>query len=97
MAAEDELEGELPVGRGDGFFEDEDGFGHDDGSPNDAMPTMRMVFDFEETAAGSRFTCVTHFPSLEAMEQLTAMGMVEGLRSAMSQIDGVLADIATEA
>ena len=78
-------------------IEVEDGFGHDDGSPNDAMPTMRMVFDFEETAAGSRFTCVTHFPSLEAMEQLTAMGMVEGLRSAMSQIDGVLADIATEA
>lgn len=78
-------------------IEVEDGFGHDDGSPNDAMPTMRMVFDFEETAAGSRFTCVTHFPSLEAMEQLTAMGMVEGLRSAMSQIDGVLADRATDA
>jgi uncharacterized protein YndB with AHSA1/START domain len=76
-------------------FEVEDGFGHDDGSPNESLPTMRAVFNFEETSTGSRFTCVTHFASLEAMEQLAAMGMVEGLRSAMSQIDGVLADLAT--
>ncbi len=73
----------------------EDGFGNDDGSRNDAMPTMRIVFNFEATAAGSRFTSVTHFASLEAMEQLAAMGMVEGLRSAMSQTDGVLADLAS--
>ncbi len=73
----------------------EDGFGNDDGSRNDAMPTMRIVFNFEATAAGSRFISVTHFASLEAMEQLAAMGMVEGLRSAMSQADAVLADLAS--
>lgn len=73
----------------------EDGFGNDDGSRNDAMPTMRIVFSFEATAAGSRFISVTHFASLEAMEQLAAMGMVEGLRSAMSQADAVLADLAS--
>src|SRR6201999_2982528 len=59
-------------------FEVEDGFSHDDGTPNDTLPTMRMIFTFEPTAAGSRFTGVTHFPSLEAMEQLVQMGMVEG-------------------
>ncbi len=74
-------------GRG---FEVEDGFSHEDGRPNDAMPTMRMTFTFEPTATGSRFTGVTHFPSAEAMEQLVQMGMVEGMRSALGQLDGVL-------
>ena len=72
----------------------EDGFAHDDGRPNEAMPKMRMVFTFEPTASGSRFRSVTYFPSLEAMEQLVQMGMLEGLRSAMGQLDGVLADLA---
>lgn len=76
-------------------FEVEDGFAHDDGRPNDAMPTMRMVFTFEETATGSRFTSVTYFPSHEAMEQLVAMGMMEGLRSALGQLDDILADLAS--
>jgi uncharacterized protein YndB with AHSA1/START domain len=72
----------------------EDGFAHDDGRPNEAMPSMRMVFTFEPTASGSRFHSVTYFPSLEAMEQLVQMGMLEGLRSAMGQLDGVLAELA---
>ena len=73
-------------------IEVEDGFANEDGTPNDAMPSMRMVFTFEPTATGSRFTSVTHFPSLEAMRQLVEMGMEEGLRSAMGQLDGVLAE-----
>jgi uncharacterized protein YndB with AHSA1/START domain len=74
-------------------FEVEDGFAHDDGRPNDEMPSMRMVFTFEPTASGSRFTSVTYFPDLEAMERLVEMGMLEGLRSALGQVDGVLADL----
>lgn len=76
-------------------FEVEDGFADEDGRPNTEMPTMRMRFRFEKTTTGSRFTSVTHFPSLEAMEQLVQMGMMEGMRSAMSQIDAVLADLAS--
>ena len=77
------------------FFEVEDGFAHADGRRNTAMPTMRMVFNFESTKTGSRFTSVTQFPSVEAMEQLVQMGMMEGMRSAMGQIDAVLADLAS--
>jgi uncharacterized protein YndB with AHSA1/START domain len=73
-------------------FEVEDGFAHEDGRPNDAMPSMRMIFYFEATPTGSRFRSVTHFPNLEAMEQLVKMGMLEGLRSAMGQLDAVLAN-----
>jgi uncharacterized protein YndB with AHSA1/START domain len=73
-------------------IEVQDGFAHDDGTPNDAMPSMRMVFTFESTDTGSRFTSVTTFPSAEAMQQLVEMGMEEGLRSALGQLDGVLAE-----
>jgi uncharacterized protein YndB with AHSA1/START domain len=76
-------------------FEVEDGFANDDGTPNDALPSMRMVYTFEPTARGSRFTSVTYFPSLEAMEKLVEMGMEEGLRSALGQLDRVLADLAS--
>lgn len=73
-------------------FEVEDGFSHDDGRPNEDMPSMRMVFTFEPAAGGSRFTSVTHFTSLESMAQLVDMGMIEGLKSALGQLDGVLAE-----
>lgn len=72
------------------MFEVEDGFADEDGKPNDEMPTIRMVFTFDGTATGSRFTGVTHFPSVEAMERLAEMGMVEGMRSALGQLDEVL-------
>ena len=55
-------------------FEVEDGFAHEDGRPNEDMPSMRMVFT-----------------SLESMEQLVDMGMIEGLKSALGQLDAVLA------
>lgn len=70
-----------------------DGFTGDDGKPNRDMPTMTMTFTFEPTQSGSRFRNVTRFPSVEAMEKVLAMGMEEGLRSAMSQIDAVVADL----
>ncbi|MFC5336900.1 SRPBCC family protein [Leucobacter denitrificans] len=75
-------------------FEVRDGFSNDDGSPNTDMPDMRMVFDFQETALGSRLVTTTYFNSLEELEQLVEMGMEEGMRDAMGQIDTVLEDLA---
>lgn len=71
-------------------FEVEDGFSNDDGSPNEQMPAMRMVFTFEDKVGGSRVTAVTTFPSTAAMEQVLQMGMIEGFKSAMGQLDDVL-------
>ncbi|RLV56762.1 ATPase [Aeromicrobium phragmitis] len=76
-------------------FEVRDGFATDDGSPNPDMPSMRMVFTFEETDQGSRLTTTTRFNSVEELEQLVGMGMEEGMRAAMGQIDDVLADLAS--
>lgn len=75
------------------LIELEDGFANGDQSMNDGLPIMRMVFEFEQTATGSRFTGITTFPSVEEMEQMVQMGMMEGLQSAMSQTDAVLADL----
>lgn len=76
------------------LIEAEDGFSEEDGSKDDGMPYMRMVFRFEETPTGSRFTGVTYFNSVEDMEQLVAMGMIEGMQSAMGQLDELLEDLA---
>ena len=76
-------------------FEVLDGFSGADGEPDRDMPSMRMVFSFDETPDGSRLTTTTHFNSLDELEQLLGMGMLEGTKSAMSQIDGVLADLAS--
>lgn len=85
-------------------FEVLDGFSHPDGSPNAEMPTMRMVFTFDSTETGSKMTTTTFFDSPEHLEQLIEMGMEEGMRLAMGQMDEVVAqlralsaDIAAEA
>lgn len=74
-------------------FEVRDGFLAADGTPADGMPTMRIRFTFEPNDAGTRMVTLTTFPSLEALTQLLAMGMEEGMKSAMGQIDAVLAAI----
>jgi uncharacterized protein YndB with AHSA1/START domain len=72
-----------------------DGFVDEHGAPNDDMPNMRMRMTFESTPDGSRLVSVTTFPSLEVMEQLSEMGMVEGATAAFGQMDDVLADLAS--
>jgi len=74
-------------------FEVRDGFCHPDGTPNTDMPSMRMNFAFEATTSGSRLTTTTFFNNVDELEQLTKMGMEEGMRQAMGQIDGVLDDL----
>jgi uncharacterized protein YndB with AHSA1/START domain len=55
------------------------------------MPTMRMRFTFDPHDGGTRMVTVTTFPSLAALEQLLEMGMEDGMKAAMAQIDDVLA------
>lgn len=76
-------------------FEVRDGFASDDGTPNADMPSMTMLFEFSASGEGSRVVTTTRFGSLEHLEQLLGMGMEEGMRSAMSQIDRVVEDLAS--
>jgi uncharacterized protein YndB with AHSA1/START domain len=74
-------------------FEVIDSFVGDDGEPLEGFPAMRMTFTVEGTDTRSTLTNTTYFTSLEALEQVVAMGAVEGSRMAISQLDAVLQDL----
>ncbi len=76
-------------------FEVRDGFAHPDGTPNAELPSLRMVYTFEETTLGSMLTSVSYFNSAEELDQLLSMGMLDGTRAAMEQIDDVVTDEST--
>ena len=76
-------------------FEVRDGFANPDGTANSEMPTMRVVFMFTEIDGGSRVSTTTWFNSVEDLDQLIEMGMEQGMREAMGQMDAVLADLAS--
>jgi uncharacterized protein YndB with AHSA1/START domain len=70
-----------------------DGFSNDDGTPNDAVPRNEAQVTIEEIGQGrTRMSIQFHFPSAEAMEQMLAMRMEEGLAGAVGQIDAILAE-----
>jgi uncharacterized protein YndB with AHSA1/START domain len=70
-----------------------DGFANDDGTPNDDFPRNEGWVTIEPIAAGrTRMSIESRFPNIEAMEQVLAMGMEEGLTQAVGQIDAILAE-----
>jgi uncharacterized protein YndB with AHSA1/START domain len=69
-----------------------DGFLNDDGTTNDALPRNEGRVTIEPIGEGrTRMSIASIFPSAEAMEQVLAMGMEEGLTQAVGQIDAILA------
>lgn len=69
-----------------------DGFGDDTGRPDDSLPVGRMVVSLAERDGRTVMTIESHFPTLEAMEQVLAMGQEEGMVQAIGQIEGILTD-----
>jgi uncharacterized protein YndB with AHSA1/START domain len=70
-----------------------DGFANDDGTPNPDFPQGEMRVRIEEIGDGrSRMSIESLSPSTEAMEQVLAMGMEQGLTEAVGQIDAILAE-----
>jgi uncharacterized protein YndB with AHSA1/START domain len=70
-----------------------DGFANADGTPNSDMPLNEVRVTIAEISEGrTQMTIQSKFPDAAAMEQLTAMGMEEGLKQAVGQIDAILAE-----
>jgi len=70
-----------------------DGFANEDGTPNADMPIMTATVSIEDIGAGrTRMSIASVFPDTQAMEQVLAMGMEEGLTQAIGQIDALLAE-----
>jgi uncharacterized protein YndB with AHSA1/START domain len=75
-----------------------DGFANEDGTPNTDMPVNSARVTIEDIGGGrTRMSIQSIFPSAEAMEQVLAMGMEEGLKQAVGQIDAILAEDAARA
>ncbi|MGX7733087.1 SRPBCC family protein [Rhodococcus sp. 2H158] len=68
-----------------------DGFADEDGTPNLEMPTTTVRMQLVEHDGGTRMRIRSAFASREQMEQLAGMGMEEGLRLAVGQMDALLA------
>ncbi len=71
-------------------FEVIDSFVDADGAALEGMPSMRMTFAFAPDGDASTLTNTTYFASLEGLEQVVAMGAIEGATLAMNQLDAVL-------
>ena len=71
-----------------------EGFANEDGTPNDDLPRNEGRVTIEAVDAGrTRMSIESIFPTAEAMEQILAIGMEEGLTQAVSQIDAILAEV----
>lgn len=69
-----------------------DGFAEADGRPNSDMPVNEVRVSIAGIGGGqTRMSIQSIFPDSAAMEQLLAMGMEEGLKGALEQIDAILA------
>ncbi|MFC0680929.1 SRPBCC domain-containing protein [Lysobacter korlensis] len=73
-------------------FEFIDGFADENGEPTDLAKPTRGVVTLEDLGGGrTRMTTVSYFPDTETLQQLSEMGMEDGMREAAGQIDDLLA------
>lgn len=70
----------------------EDGFADDNGDRVTEMGAATMTVTLEDIGGRTRMSVETSFASEEQMEKMIAMGMEEGMRQAMGQIDAILAE-----
>ena len=73
-------------------LEFDDGFADENGDPVPAMGTSHAVMELEAIDNRTRMTMVSTFDSAEALEKVLAMGMEEGMKQALAQIDAILAE-----
>ncbi|BCL15353.1 SRPBCC family protein [Micromonospora sagamiensis] len=73
-------------------LEFDDGFAGEDGEPVDPADRTHAVVTLEQVGDRTRMTTVSTFRSREQLEKMAAMGMEEGMRQAMGQIDALLAE-----
>jgi uncharacterized protein YndB with AHSA1/START domain len=71
-------------------LEFDDGFSGEDGEPDPSLKPAHVVVTLEPADGGTRMTITNNFDSAEQLEQMIAMGMEEGMREALGQVDELL-------
>ena len=69
----------------------EDGFADEAGNPDEQMPTTITTVTLAESDGVTKVSIESRFASRAGMEQLMEMGMEQGMREALGQIDTLLA------
>ena len=72
-------------------FSFDDGFADLDFTPDPNLPVSSNTYTFTEQDGGTGAVLVSRYASAEALEQVLAMGIVEGATSAINQIDALVA------
>jgi uncharacterized protein YndB with AHSA1/START domain len=72
-------------------FAFDDGFADLDFNPNPDLPVSTNVYSFAPHDGGTRATYVNTYATAEGLQKVLDMGMIEGSRGAIGQIDGLLA------
>lgn len=78
-------------------LEFDDGFADANGDPMDDMGITHGVVTLEAVDGRTRMTTVSSFESLDQLEKMVEMGMEEGIKQAMGQIDSILERSSVEA
>jgi uncharacterized protein YndB with AHSA1/START domain len=73
-------------------LEFDDGFADENGAPVDDLGITHATVSLEEAGGRTRMTIVSTFESEEQMEQMVQMGMEEGMKEAVGQIDAILSE-----
>lgn len=73
-------------------IEFDDGFADENGEPAGDMGTVHGLVTLEDADNRTRMTMMSTFESAEQLEQMVDMGMEEGIKQAMGQIDTILAE-----
>ncbi len=72
-------------------FTFEDGFANEDFTPDTSLPVGINTYSFSSHDDGTRAVYEAIYPSVEALQQVLDMGMVEGSTAAIGQLDAFLA------
>jgi uncharacterized protein YndB with AHSA1/START domain len=73
-------------------FKFDDGFSDQTGAPDPAMPTTHVRVEFVDDRRGTRLIVTSQWDSAEDMQKLLGMGMEEGMKLALGQIDTLLTE-----
>lgn len=72
-------------------FSYEDGFADENFAPNPDLPTSTCVSTFTEHGGTTQAVYVTSYASRDGLQTVLDMGVEEGSRTAIDQIDGLVA------
>lgn len=70
----------------------DDGFADDEGNPTGELGATHMALTLEPDGDQTRMTLSSTFASRDQLEQMLQMGMEEGMREALGQVEALLTE-----